>query len=129
MLETDDEQQIQKVCQVVQYNLKENKDWISYVESTIQPLIDLEKGKLCQDESKDKSGLDNSDNNIFDDDFMRSDFGMGNMSADPSEENMNLQSTSPDGQGENKPTNTNQEDEEDQRKFFEKITKCFTSNS
>ena len=89
MLETDDEQQqIQRVCQVVQFNLKENKDWISYVESTIQPLIDLEKGKLCQDESRDKSGLDNSDNNIFDDDFMRSDFGMGNMSSDPSEENM-----------------------------------------
>jgi len=109
--------------------LKENKDWISYVESTIQPLIDLEKGKLCQDESRDKSGLDNSDNNIFDDDFMRSDFGMGNMSSDPSEENMNLQSiTSSDGQGENK-TNNATEDEEDQRKFFEKITKCFTSNS
>ena len=67
----------------------------------------MEKGKLCQDESKDKSGLDNSDNNIFDDDFMRSDFGMGNMSSDPSEENnlMNLQSTSPEG--DNKTINVN----------------------
>ena len=60
---------------------------------------------------------------------MRSDFGMGSMSADPSEDNLNLQSTSPEGQGENKGNSTNQEDEEDQRKFFEKITKAFTSNS
>lgn len=54
---------------------------------------------------------------------------MGTMSSDPNEETMNLQSNSPEGSIENKTSGVNQDDEEDQRKFFEKITKCFTSNS
>ena len=38
----------------------------------------MEKGKLCKDLDKEKSSDNSSDNNIFDDDFIRGDFGFSN---------------------------------------------------
>jgi len=70
---------------VVVLNLNENQEWLSYVRSSIEPILELEKGKLCKDEERERSSDNNSDNNIFDDDFMRSDFGLDGTGANDNE--------------------------------------------
>ena len=50
----------------------------------------MEKGKLCKDDEKDKSSDNNSSNNIFDDDFMRGDFGFGSNENESKKDNGNL---------------------------------------
>lgn len=44
----------------------------------------MEKGKLCKENQQDKSS-DNSSDNIFDDDFMRGDFGFSSNDNDKKE--------------------------------------------
>ena len=63
----------------------------------------MEKGKLCKDEEGSKSSDNSSDNNIFDDDFMRGDFGFANNDGDSKKEN-----------GDKSPEKTAEGDEEDQ---------------
>jgi len=48
----------------------------------------MEKGKLCKDDERDKSGMCSgfSDNNIFDEDFMRSDEGTNGSSQEKEED-------------------------------------------
>jgi hypothetical protein len=56
----------------VSINLNENSEWQSFVNNQIQPISRLLKGKLCEEQNNSTSGFMNSDNQIFDDDFMRS---------------------------------------------------------
>lgn len=72
MLETEEEIQTQRVAKVLAQNLRENDKWKQYINDNINPLNELEKGKLCQDQETSKSN--DTDDNIFDDDFIRSDF-------------------------------------------------------
>ena len=60
--------------------LKDNEEWRSYVSTCLEPITDLEKGKLGQDLDK-KSDREPSNGNIFDDDFIRSDFGIDTSSG------------------------------------------------
>jgi hypothetical protein len=63
--------------------LKEDSEWIGFIERVINPVLDLERGKLGEEEGKDKTGLSNSSDNIFDDDFIRGDdFGMNSLTED-----------------------------------------------
>jgi len=72
MLETEEEIQTQRVAKVLAQNLRENDKWKQYINDNINPINELEKGKLCQDQETSKSN--DTDDNIFDDDFIRSDF-------------------------------------------------------
>jgi hypothetical protein len=63
-------------------NLKDHADWQAYYSESIQPLNELEKGKLCQDNDSSKS---HSEENIFDDDFIRSDFAVDNTAGSQKE--------------------------------------------
>lgn len=74
----------------------------------MKPAIELEKGKLGQDLDK-KSEKDDSNGNIFDDDFIRSDFA--NEGSYQNQE----------------PNQLTQEEEEDHHKFVQKIQECFSS--
>jgi hypothetical protein len=49
----------------------------------------MEKGKLCKNDERDKSSDNNSSNNIFDDDFMRGDFGFGTNENESKKDNGN----------------------------------------
>lgn len=82
LVETEEELHNQKVSRIIVLKLKENEQWKTHISNFIEPLVELEKGKLCREEEK----LNDSDNNIFDDDFMRSDFGVHDSSSTPSEE-------------------------------------------
>ena len=97
MIETDEEIHQQKIAKVLQEKLVTNQQWQDYVKDHLEPLLEMEKGKLCQEEEKDDSA-----NNIFDDDFIRSDFGVG------------TQGSNDDGFAFGK----DEEDEEDQKKFY-----------
>jgi rubrerythrin len=69
--ENDEEMHIQKVCRVITIVLKDNNDWKRFVTNVLDPILELEKGKLCQQEERDQnSNSSNFDNNIFDDDFI-----------------------------------------------------------
>ena len=46
--DNEDELHVQKVCRIITIVLKDNKDWKSFVKDTLDPIIELEKGKLCQ---------------------------------------------------------------------------------
>ena len=105
-------------------NLNENQEWLSYVRSSIEPILELEKGKLCQEEERDKSSDNNSDNNIFDDDFMRSDFGLEGSGPNDIEKNGNLLK-SPEKRTEG---DEDEDDENDHQKFFKKMQECFSSS-
>ena len=59
---------MQKVCRVIVIVIKENQDWHSYVKDKLEPIMQLEKGKLCQDHEGEQD--QSSDGNIFDDDFI-----------------------------------------------------------
>lgn len=72
IVETDEEIHNQKVSKIIVAKLKDNEQWRSHITNYIEPLLELEKGKLCKDEEKQND----SANNIFDDDFMRSDFAV-----------------------------------------------------
>lgn len=88
--------------------------------------MDLEKGKLCQDDERDRSSDNNSDNNIFDDDFMRSDFGLdGNGTNDDKVNGDLLKSPEKRTEGDEDP----EDDENDHQKFFKKMQECFSSNN
>jgi hypothetical protein len=101
--ENDEEMHVQKVCRVITIVLKDNKDWKGYVTNVLDPIIELEKGKLCQQEERDQnSNSSNFDNNIFDDDFIN-------------------------GGAENNATD-DPEDEDDHHKFFKKMQECFSNN-
>ena len=107
-------------------NLNENQEWLSYVRSSIEPILDLEKGKLCQDDERDRSSDNNSDNNIFDDDFMRSDFGLeGNGANDDKVNGDLLKSPEKRTEGDEDP----EDDDNDHQKFFKKMQECFSSNN
>ena len=58
---------------MIALNLNDNKEWNTYVKSHLEPIQKLQKGKLCEDLTKEgnQSGTD-SENNIFDHDFMTS---------------------------------------------------------
>ena len=95
---------VQKVCRVIVIVLRDKKDWVNYVRDTLDPIIELEKGKLCQQEEKEKdSNSSNFDNNIFDDDFING--GLENNATDEVE------------------------DEDDHHKFFKKMQECFSSQT
>jgi len=117
------------VCKVVVLNLNENQEWLSYVRSSIEPILELEKGKLCQDaEERDKSSDNNSDNNIFDDDFMRNDFGLGDGTGSNDIEKVNgdlLKSPEKRTEDDEDP----EDDEKDHKEFFKKMQQCFSSNT
>ena len=53
--------------------LRDNEEWQTYCQTCIEPIIELEKSKLCQNDSTG-SDNDSSHCNLFDDDFYRSDF-------------------------------------------------------
>jgi hypothetical protein len=110
LVETEEELHAQKVCRIIVAKLKDNEEWRTYATNCIEPILELEKGKLGQESDK-KSDKDDSDGNIFDDDFIRSDFG--------AESNPNYQ--------DQEPTKLSQEEEEDHHKFVQKIQECFSS--
>jgi hypothetical protein len=102
--ETENEEELltQKVCRVITIVLKDNQDWKKYVKDVLEPIIELEKGKLCQQEGGDKdSNSSGFDNNIFDDEFINKDF--------------------------NDPMEGTNEEEDDHHKFFKKMQECFSS--
>ena len=102
--DNEDELHVQKVCRVITIVLKENKDWKNFVKDTLDPIIELEKGKLCQQEEKEKdSNSSNFDNNIFDDDFING--GLENNATDEPE------------------------DEDDHHKFFKKMQEHFSNQA
>lgn len=72
IIEDDDQLLQQNISKVVSVNLNENSEWQSFVRNQIEPVSRLLKGKLCEEQNNSTSGFMNSDNQIFDDDFMRS---------------------------------------------------------
>jgi len=77
IIETDEALQEQRVCKCVVTTLGKNTEWNNFCTKKIEPLVELEKGKLGQDEENNNTGSEEgSDSNIFDDDFMRSDFNV-----------------------------------------------------
>lgn len=55
--------------------MRDNEEWKTYCQTIIEPIIELEKGKLLQGDDTNNSGSNDSSNgNIFDDNFMRADF-------------------------------------------------------
>ena len=64
--------------------LRDNEEWHRYCQTCIEPIIELEKGKLCQNDETG-SEADSSHGNLFDDDFMRSDFAENGDSANQEE--------------------------------------------
>lgn len=80
LVETEEEIHAQKVSKIVVAKLKDNEEWRAYATNCIEPILELEKGKLGH-ESEKKSEKDDSNGNIFDDDFIRSDFGVENNSS------------------------------------------------
>jgi len=72
MLETEEEAQSKRVGLAVG-QLDTNQEWKSFVRHRIQPIVELERGKLCPDQDN-TNGEGDSDGNIFDDDFIRSGF-------------------------------------------------------
>lgn len=110
ILEGEEEIQVQKVCKVLVRNFADNEQWKTLVKGSIEPLIELEKGKLCQEEENSKSDL-GSLGNIFDDDFIRSDFAVTGSDVTSKEESKGNQ----------------KEEEEDHQKFVKKMQECFSS--
>ena len=53
-------------------NLNENQEWNKYVKAFLEPISKLQKGKLCEDQLKDGNSGSDSENNIFDNEFMNS---------------------------------------------------------
>ena len=47
VLETEEELHTQKVSKVIAMYLRENEDWKTYIKECVEPIIELEKGKLC----------------------------------------------------------------------------------
>jgi|TARA_B110001450_G_C17646550_1_gene491468 hypothetical protein len=117
---TDEEQQIQRVSKMIVLKLRDNDEWWSYIQTCIEPIIELEKGKLCQNDENSSEQSDKSHGNLFDDDFMRSDFaenGDSNNQEGSNDKRKNVgESDAKDG------------DEEDHQKFFKKMQQCFSSN-
>jgi hypothetical protein len=67
------------VNNIIKHNLQDNKEWIMFAKTTINPLLLLQKGKLCQDGKEENSSLsEDTSSDLFDDDFMKgaSEFGM-----------------------------------------------------
>ena len=54
--------------------LRDNDEWFTYIQTCIEPIIELEKGKLCQNDETGSENDTNSHGNLFDEDFMRSDY-------------------------------------------------------
>lgn len=103
------------MSRIIVQKLKDNEEWRTYATTGIEPILELERGKLGHETDKrsDKD-KDDSDGNIFDDDFIRSDFGNGNESSPGPYQNQ-------------EPTKLSQEEEEDHQKFVQKIQECFSS--
>lgn len=102
--ENDDELHTQRVCRVIVIVLKEHPEWQPFVKNTLEPILELEKGKLCQQSEREKDSNSSAfDNNIFDDDFING--GIENNATDE-----------PD-------------DEDDHHKFFKKMQECFSSQT
>ena len=99
--------------------LRDNEEWITYCQACIEPIIELEKGKLCQN---DETGSEHESShcNLFDDDFMRSDFAENGDSANQDE--------SHGKQNDKDKDEAKDGDEEDHQKFFKKMQQCFSSN-
>ena len=98
------------MCKVLVRNFGDHDEWKGFVKNTIEPLVTLEKGKLCQEEENSKSEL-GSDGNIFDDDFIRSDFAVTGSEVTNKEESKGNEN----------------DDEEDHQKFVKKMQECFSS--
>lgn len=105
LVETEEELHNQKVSKIIVAKLKDNEQWRSHITNFIEPLLELEKGKLCKEEEK----LNDSDNNIFDDDFMRSDFAVHDSTTGQNEED------------------EQKKEELDHKKFVKTFQKCFNS--
>lgn len=72
IIENDEEQvNALKISKIIALNLNENQEWNQYVKIFLDPISKLQKGKLCEDLKDGHSGTD-SENNIFDHDFMTS---------------------------------------------------------
>ena len=65
------------VSRVININLTENEDWQGYFKTHVVPIEEALKGKL----GADKETMNESDNNIFDDEF-RNTFGDKNANDD-----------------------------------------------
>ena len=65
------------VSRVININLTENEDWQAYFKTHVAPIEESLKQKL----GADKDTMNESDNNIFDDDF-RNTFGDKNTNDD-----------------------------------------------
>jgi hypothetical protein len=81
--------------------LKDNNEWKKYVSDVLDPIIELERGKLGEKDSPDSSG---SDNNIFDDEFINGGLE-NNATEDPSEE------------------------DNEHKSFMEKIKQCYSNQA
>jgi hypothetical protein len=119
---------------VVSINLKENTEWLSFINNQIEPIGRLLKGKLCEDLNNSTSGFMNSDNNIFDDDFMRSNLDDDKVNPEAlqklSNEFDNIISSMDNHKSRNdKQSSHNDDDEEvDHQKFFKKMSECLSTN-
>lgn len=105
------------MCRVISIELNNNPKWMSFVKDTLEPLIELERGKLCEDKNVDNSGSTNFDGNIFDDDFLKNPFD--NNEVEDKDDNLF---------DFNNKAESKEDDEDDNHKFFKKIQQCFSSN-
>ena len=108
---------------VVKTNLTKNEDWQRYISEHIEPINELQKGKLGQsgDKDGDRSGLSNSDNDIFDEQFMNT-IGANDKDKNGLDDDFDRDLESVRAQG-----SEGSVDSEDHRKFLRNIQKCFSS--
>lgn len=109
---------------------------MTFISNQIQPIGQLLKGKLCEEQNNSTSGFMNSDNNIFDDDFMRSNQdddkvtpeALQKLSKDFENAAMSIEGNKGSSkQSRNSNPNDNKE-EVDHQKFFKKMQECLSTN-
>lgn len=133
VIEDDDQLLQQNISKVVSINLNENTEWLSFVANQIQPIGRLLKGKLCDDQNNSTSGFINSDNQIFDDDFMRSNQDDDKVTPEALQklsndfENMGASGKASKGSS-SAGAREGEKDEVDHQKFFKKMQQCLSSN-
>lgn len=92
------------------------------------------KGKLCEDQNASNSGFMNSDNQIFDDDFMRGNFDDDKVNPEAlqklSNEFDNIISSIDNNKSASNEQKTGEDDDKDvdHQKFFKKMSECLSSN-
>lgn len=110
---------------VVKTNLTNNDTWQKYLHEHIEPINELQKGKLGQTDMRDgdRSCFSDSDSNIFDQDFLKT-LGAGERDGDRKnlDDDLARDLDSDHAQG-----SEGLGDQEDHRKFLRSIQKCFQS--